>query len=134
MESVAKTNKLVLATFLDELSNFIDLVCSLLPTNKEMESNKAYFITCKKVNPRIVLISWYSDIACLFGKEVENGDLTFFATHDYMNDDRLKSYSTFIVKLFENMKSNILGLKQTDKDLIMQYIQNISKISSLYKQ
>lgn len=134
MGDIAKTNKLVLKTFLEELSNFIDLLCSNLPPSKEMDRNKAYFISCKKINPRIILFTWESDIATRFHSEIERGDLQFFATHDYINDDHLKSHTPLIINLFENLKSNILLLDKEVQDTIIRYIQNISKISKLYKQ
>ena len=127
-----KNNKLVLNTFLGELTNFIDLLCNLLPESKEVQQNKTYFISCKKVNPRAIIISWHTDVAEYFKKPIEEGDIVFFASHDYKNDPNLKSYSPFILKMLENLKHNVVNLKEHDRETAMKYIQNISKISKLY--
>ena len=125
-------NKLVLTTFITELTNFIDLLCKLLPESKEIKQNKTYYISCKKMNPRAILLSWQTDIAEHFKKSIADGDITFFAKHDYKNDPYLKEYSSFIIQMFENIKINIEKLKEDDKTTSMTYIQNLSKISQLY--
>ena len=127
-----KNNKLVLTTFITELTNFIDLLCTLLPESKEIQQNKTYYISCKKVNPRAIIISWQTDVADLFKEPIEQRNLQFFADHDYQNDPYLKEYSSFIVKMFENLKHNLVKLQDKDKEITMTYIQNISKISKLY--
>ena len=128
----SNNNKLVLSTFISELTNFIELLCNLLPGSKEIQQNKTYFLTTKKVNPRAVLLSWKTDIADHFKEPIENSDLSFFVTHDYRNDSYFKEYSSFIVTMFENMKSNINKLDEANKETTMNYIQNLSKISNLY--
>ena len=125
-------NKLVLTTFITELTNFIELLCNLLPQSKELQQNKTYFISCKKMNPRAILLSWHTDIADNFKKPIEEGNILFFAKHDYKNDPYLKEYSSFIIQMFENLKINIEKLKEDDKTTSMTYIQNLSKISELY--
>ena len=125
-------NKLVLTTFIGEVSNFVNLLCTLIPDSKEIEQNKTYYISCKKVNPRAIIISWQTDIARHFKKPIQDGDISFFVKHDYQNDAYLKDYSSFIVKMFENLKLNIDKLSEPDKQTCMTYIQNLSKISELY--
>ena len=125
-------NKLVLNTFITELTNFIDLLCNLLPESKELLQNKTYYISCKKMNPRAILLSWRTDITEHFKKPVADGDISFFTKHDYKNDPYLKEYSSFIIQMFENLKINIEKLKDDDKKTSMTYIQNLSKISQLY--
>ena len=125
-------NKLVLKTFISELTNFIDMLCNLLPQSKELQQNKTYYISCKKMNPRAILISWHTDIAEHFKKQIEEGDILFFAKHDYKNDPYLKEYSSFIIQMFENLKINIEKLSDEHKQTAITYIQNLSKISKLY--
>ena len=127
-----KNNKLVLSTFINELTNFIDLLCCLVPDSKEIQQNKTYYISCKKVNPRAIIISWQTDVAEHFKEPIEQRNLQFFVEHDYQNDPYLKEYSSFIVKMFENLKHNLVKLQDKDKEITMTYIQNISKISKLY--
>jgi hypothetical protein len=132
MNSNKSNNKLVINTFIGELTNFIELLCTLLPESKEIQQNKTYFLTCKKVNPRAIILSWQTDVAEHFKKPIAEGDIYFFANHDYQNDTTLKDYSSFIVKMFENLKQNIEKLKEDDKQTSITYIQNLSKISKLY--
>lgn len=128
----SNNNKLVLSTFISELTNFIELLCTLLPNSKEIQQNKTYFLTTKKVNPRAILLSWRSDIAEHFKDPIDSRDLSFFVTHDYRNDSYFKDYSSFIVTMFENMKTNISKLDDANKETTMNYLQNLSKISNLY--
>jgi hypothetical protein len=132
MNSDKSNNKLVMNTFISELTNFIELLCTLLPNSKEIQQNKTYFVTCKKVNPRAIIISWRIDVAEHFKQAIEDGDIDFFATHDYENDLNFKDYSNFIVKMFENLKNNIKLLNDENKKTSITYIQNLSKISKLY--
>jgi hypothetical protein len=125
-------NKLVINTFIGELTNFIELLCTLIPDSKEIQQNKTYFLTCKKLNPRAIILSWQTDVAEHFKKPIAEGDIYFFANHDYQNDANLIEYSSFIVKMFENLKKNIKKLNDEDKLTTITYIQNISKISKLY--
>ena len=132
MNSDKSNNKLVMNTFISELTNFIELLCTLLPKSKEIQQNKTYFVTCKKLNPRAIIVSWRIDVAEHFKKPIEEGNIDFFATHDYENDLNFKDYSNFIVKMFENLKNNINLLKDEHKQTSITYIQNLSKISKLY--
>tara|TARA_B100001758_G_scaffold171495_2_gene148402 strand:- start:7694 stop:8098 length:405 start_codon:yes stop_codon:yes gene_type:complete len=132
MASNKNNNKLVLTTFITELSNFIELLTTLLPDSKEIEQNKTYFISCKKMNPRAIIISWKTDIADHFKTQIENNDINFFANHNFQNDVFFKDYSSFIVKMLENLKHNINNLNNDNKTITMKYIQNLSKISNLY--
>jgi len=132
MASNKNNNKLVLTTFITELSNFIELLTTLLPDSKEIEQNKTYFISCKKMNPRAIIISWKTDIADHFKTQIKNNDINFFANHNFQNDVFFKDYSSFIVKMLENLKHNINNLNNDNKTITMKYIQNLSKISNLY--
>ena len=84
------------------------------------------------MNPRAILISWQTDIAEHFKKKIKEGDILFFAKHDYKNDPYLKEYSSFIIQMFENLKINIEKLSDEHKQTAITYIQNLSKISKLY--
>ena len=85
---MSSNNKLVLTTFIGEVSNFVNLLCTLIPESKELEQNKTYFISCKKMNPRAMILSWQTDIAEHFKKPIQEGDLSFFVNHVRSCSDR----------------------------------------------
>ena len=129
-------NQTILKTFLLQFDEFITEVSLLFPNNKQIQTSKLYFEGLKKMNPKLMIISWQELVLKKYEKQIEEGDVSFFINKKY-NDDfattkwNEKEVSNINDKINE-LKETISELDDKTKETTMKYIINLTKLSKLY--
>mgnify|MGYP001230486585 FL=1 len=115
--------------FNEHLLEFLDDVISILPDNLDIKTAKSFVEGLKKVNPKKIIISWYSYITVPYKSIIEAGDYDFFEKKNYDNE----VYSEYI-KAVDNIKKSVKLLDKENKKKAMKYVQNLTKLSLLYNK
>ena len=115
--------------FNEHLLEFLDDVISILPDNLDIKTAKSFVEGLKKVNPKKIIISWYSYITIPYQNMIEAGDYDFFEKKNYDNE----VYSEYI-KAVDNIKKSVKLLNKENKEKAMKYVQNLTKLSLIYNK
>lgn len=122
----------ILKAFNTHFFEFIDDIIQLLPENGDIVSAKLSAIMIKKVNPTIIIKTWYKYIYKPYFNEINSGDLNYFFEKDYNLDLQHLSNSSEIIQIINNIRSPIRDMNDINKEHTKKYIQNLTKLSILY--
>ena len=122
----------ILKAFNTHFFEFIDDIIQLLPENGDIVSAKLSLIMIKKVNPTIIIKTWYKYIYKPYFNEINSGDLNYFFEKDYNLDLQHLSNSSEIIQIINNIRSPIRDMNDINKEHTKKYIQNLTKLSILY--
>jgi hypothetical protein len=112
--------------------DFLDDVAGIIKNNSDILASKIFFETIKKANPTIILKCWYKYINLQYKDVIDNGNVEFFINKDYNQDISVLENNEEIMKSINNIKISIKEMSNINQQHSMKYIQNLSKLSSLY--
>jgi hypothetical protein len=121
----------IITIFNNHFSEFIDDISSIFPDNVKITSAKTALSTIKRANPKMIIKIWIEYIATPYKTQIEKGDISFFLNNDYMKD--LGDYSQSAMEYINMLRDPIKNMGSSNQAKAMKYIQNLSKISELYK-
>jgi len=122
----------ILKAFNTHFFEFLDDIIQILPDNVEVVSAKLSAIMIKKANPTIIIKTWHKYISKRYFNEIQNGDLTYFFEKDYQLDLQHLSNSNEILQIINNIRTPIREMNEVNKEHTKKYIQNLTKLSTLY--
>jgi hypothetical protein len=118
--------------FNDHFSEFIEDVRVVFPDDVDILTAQKTIQTVRSVNPRIIIEFWYSYIIQNYGIEIDAGNLEFFMTKDYKSDVKNSDNGQKILSSIDRLRKSIQNMSQENKDKVLKYLQNLSKLSKLY--
>ena len=128
-------NQLVIGTFIKQLDECLEDILAVYPEtvhDNRFLKCKMYFDTLKKTNPRLLIQVWKVYVNEKFRKQIDAGDLNFFAERDYREDtDRAKD--TEVESAINDLRTTIRTMSEENINKSMKYIQNLCKLSDLYE-
>lgn len=122
----------VLRTFNTHFFEFVDDILNLFPSNPDLLTARKSFETIKKVNPTAILKAWNSLIYSPYIEQIENGNINFFFEKNYENDLSYLANGGEIMKIIDSFRDPVKNMSDVNKMHTMKYIQNLSKLSTLY--
>jgi hypothetical protein len=125
---------LILTAFNDSFVEFVTDFQSLFPDDYDLLVAKNSLLALKKSNPRLLLTLWDTHIVGKYKNEIEKGNLDFFINKDYTQDINATSNSSQILSAIDKFRKPIKNLTENDKSQVIKYIQNLTKLCSLYIQ
>ncbi len=123
----------VLKAFNNHFFEFIQDIINIFPENEDLKSTKTGLEFFKKANPTCIIKSWQYFVHEKYKDVIEQGDITFFFEKDYNNDLTYMSNATDIMKAIDKIREPIRNMGDENKTHTMKYIQNLSKLSQVYK-
>jgi hypothetical protein len=124
--------KTILRTFNTHLFEFLDDVIRIFPDNLDIQTAKTSFWAIKKANPTIIIKVWYSYVYIPYNQTIANADMDFFLKKDYTSDLSDLSNSNDVIKIVNTLKDPLSKLDEREKNIILEYFQNLNKLSALY--
>ena len=118
--------------FNTHLLEFLDDIICIYPENQDIVKAKTTFETIKKANPSLIVKAWYQKVYIPYQQIVDAGDISFFFDKDYSQDLQSVSNAGEIMNMIDKIREPVRGMNESNKDHCMKYIQNLSKISTVY--
>jgi hypothetical protein len=117
----------ILPVFNDHFVEFISDIQQVFPDNADILAAKNSLMAIRKANPKIIVKIWNDYVVGQYKKEIESGNLSFFIDKDYSQDiaDMGKSDQN-------RLRNPIKQMSSEDQQKSMKYIQNLTKLSSIY--
>jgi hypothetical protein len=125
---------IILKTFNKQLSEFIDDISTIFPSEKDVMVLATFMKTVIFGKPRAIIDVWYRFIALKYNNEIENGEIEYFLNKDYSEDLQSAPGSTETLDAINKLRSTIkLAFDQdVNKEKTIKYMQNLTKLSNLY--
>jgi hypothetical protein len=128
------SQKTFLTAFNNQFTEFLDAVYSIFPDSTQVAYTRNSLTMLRKVNPKLILSTWYQCIAIQYKDEINRGDASFFIEKNYQSDLSTYESGDKILKSIESLRDSIREMTTDDQATAMKYIQNLSKLSIMYHE
>lgn len=118
----------VLKGFINHLMEFFNDVKVLFPNNKDIEKAYIGLDSLRKINPRLIIDTWKTNIVDKYKNEIESGSIDFFINKSYMEDVE----NSDILKKIEQLRGPIRLMSDESKLKTITYMQNLTKLCDIY--
>lgn len=124
----------MLKAFNNHFFEFINDIIDIFPENNEIREAKVTFETFKRANPTSIIKVWFQYVYTPYATVIDAGDISFFMEKDYSEDLSMLSNSKDIMKVIDKIRNPIKNMSDVNKEHCQKYIQNLSKLSSVYNR
>lgn len=114
--------------FNNHIIEFIDDIMKIVDNKDDLLNIKKKIKTLIRLSSVKTLKLW-KDNCSKYDIEIEKKNYDFFLNKSYIRD--IKN-DDFLLELFEKYKTQFLRESKENKEIIMQYIYNLNKISKIY--
>jgi hypothetical protein len=122
----------ILSGFNDHFIEFVNDILSVFPDNADILAAKNSFIMIRKANPKLIIQIWNTYVVGKYKDQIEEGNIDFFINKDYSDDLVHMDNSKTITNSIDRLRNPIKLMTEKDRAKSMKYIQNLTKLSSLY--
>jgi hypothetical protein len=122
----------ILKGFNDHFVEFVEDVERVFPDDDDISTAKASFIQMRKANPKLVIKVFNKYFLKVYRGEIESGNIDFFIKKDYNTDLSVVGESDFILKKIDVLREPVKNMKSDDRENVVKYIQNLSKLCDVY--
>ncbi len=122
----------ILPVFNDHFVEFISDIQHVFPENADILAAKNSLIAIRKANPKMIVKIWNDYVVGQYKSEIESGNLSFFIDKDYSQDIADLGKSDQIAAAIDRLRNPIKQMSKEDQLKSMKYIQNLTKLSSIY--
>ena len=119
--------------FNNHFFEFIQDVINIFPENEDLKITKTSLEFIRKANPTCIVKAWEYFVHEKYKGVIDKGDITFFFEKDYNNDLTYMSNAGEIMKSIDKIREPVRNMSDESKSHTMKYIQNLSKLSGVYK-
>jgi hypothetical protein len=124
----------IVGAFNNHFMEMVEDIVRVFPDDLDILSAKNSLIAIRKMNPKILIRSWDTFVVSKYRKEIENGDLTYFLNKDYTEDVESSPESGRILGAIDRLRNPIKQMSPDNQKNILKYLQNLSKLTAVYKQ
>ena len=121
--------KFILETFNNHFKEFLEDVLVLFPRESDLMTANTFLNSILKVKRKLLVECWYFWVYTKYNDEIEKGNYEFFLNKNYEND---VGKNNKVLKSIENMRNKCKNIDSTNKQKILLYVKNLSKLSKIY--
>ena len=121
----------VVTAFSNHLIEFFEDIERIFPDDDDIGAAKNYLLFIKKNNPKLLLTTWREDIVKPYGEEITKGNIDFLINKNYDYDLENFDDTGEIRQKLELLREPVKNLNKKDKQKVIKYFQNLTKIASL---
>ena len=123
----------LLTAFNDHFIAFVDDIHNVFPDNVDILTARNSFALVRKTNPKLIIKIWDTYVNEPYHDEIEKGNIDFFINKDYSVDLNNSSNAGSIMESINRLRDPIRKMTQPDQQKTIKYLQNLMKLSILYK-
>lgn len=112
--------------------DFLDDILNIFPGKEEIVYAKKTFETIKKLNTTAIIKVWYPQVYSPYKEYIDVGNIDYFINKDYSQELSGVNKGGDIIKMIDNIRKPISEMDDQNKQHCAKYIQNLSKLSTLY--
>ena len=124
----------VVSAFNSHFMELVEDIVTVFPDDVDILTAKNSFITIKKMNPKLLIKAWDTFVVSKYNNEIETGNISYFLDKDYTEDLEANPNSKQIIEAIDRLRVPIKTMTGENQDKILKYLQNLCKLTLLYKQ
>lgn len=126
----------IVTTFNNYFFEFLEDVQRILPDNMHIRTSLRSFRTLTDLNKSVLIKAWHKFVYLKYESVIDSGDISFFFEKDYSTDLTALSNSNKILEIIDNVRQPVKEacVNETNKEHVVTYIQNLSKLSVAYME
>jgi hypothetical protein len=126
----------VVNTFNTHFFEFFEDVLKILPDNMQIKTALRSFRTVSDLNKSVLVKCWHKFVYLKYTEVINTGDISFFFEKDYTNDLTHLNNSNKIMEIIDSIREPVKDAcnNPTNKQHVITYIQNLSKLSIAYHE
>ena len=124
----------VLKAFTGHLMEFAKEIKTVFPEDAELRTGYIFLEGLVKINPKSVIIGWKECVNDLYKEQILRGDFNYFINKDYNNDLEGTTQKKNMLKTIESFRQRVNNMGDDNKKKSMKYVQNLTKLCSMYFQ
>ena len=124
----------VVSAFNDHFMEMVDDIVAVFPDDLDILSARNSLKALRKINPKMLIRSWDFYVVSKYYKQIESGDLSYFLNKDYTEDVSVSSDSKRIIEAINRLRNPIKSMSEENQKKILKYLQNLSKLTMVFKQ
>jgi hypothetical protein len=121
----------LVGAFNNHLTEFIDDLISIFPDDGDIKMARTAFANMKSFNPTAVIKIWFKYVSKYAGA-IEQGDISFFIDRDYSEDVDGSEKRDEVQRIIDKLRNPVRNMGTENQAKAMKYIQNLTKISTMY--
>jgi hypothetical protein len=134
---MSATKTVVLRAFNTQLFEFLDVVISFFPDREELRTTKTSAEMMKKANPTILIKGWLTYFYSKYAAAINSGNLDFFIEKNYEAEVQEISSSGAVgasefLNFINEIREPVRLMSPEQKQVVVQYVQNLSRMSVQY--
>jgi hypothetical protein len=123
----------VVETFNNHFIEFLVDVERVFPENSDITLARKTLLKSNTVLPKLLIKLFNEYFVKIYSKEIDAGDLDFFVYNDYREKHGYKpDEDAWVLNKIDCLREPIKLMNPEDKSKVLQYIQNLKKLSLLY--
>lgn len=123
----------VVQLFNQTFIQFMDTIHEMFPNDVDIETAKNALLTAQRVNPKITVKIWMSNIVVPYHAQIAAGDIHFFLEKDYSHDVAQHGNADRILEAIDRLREPIKFMSNEQQQVAMEYIQKLTRIAMLVK-
>jgi len=128
------SQSIIIKTFNDHFEEFLDDLCVLFPDDTEIKTLNVNIKRLRSANPTISIKAFESYVSKKYREQIVSNDLGFFIQKDYTSDLVNTNMTSRIMTKINELREPIGELQIESQDKVMKYLNNLLKLSDLYKK
>ena len=121
--------KFILETFNSHFKEFLEDILVLFPRESDLLTANTFLNSILKVKRKLLVECWYFWVYTKYNNEIEKDNYDFFLNKNYEND---VGKNNKVLKSIEKMRNKCKNIDSTNKEKILLYVKNLSKLSKIY--
>ena len=124
----------VLKAFTGHLMEFAREIKRVFPEDSDLRTGSIFLEGLVKVNPKSVILGWKECVNDLYKDQILEGNLDYFINKDYNSDLEGSQNKGKLLKTIDAFRERVRNMGEENKKKSMKYVQNLTKLCSMYFQ
>jgi len=123
----------IVATFNKHFMEFIVDIERVFPEDTDIITLRKSLNKSLMIMPKILIRMFNDYFVALYSPEIEKGDLDFFIKNDYRAKHGYKpTDDVWVIDKIDVLREPVSNMSPEEKANVVQYLQNLKKLSDLY--
>jgi hypothetical protein len=122
----------VLKAFTGHLMEFAREIKRVFPEDADLRTGALFLEGLVKVNPKSVILGWKECVNDLYKDQILAGNLDYFIDKDYNSDLEGSQNKGKLLKTIDAFRKRVKNMGEDNKKKSMKYVQNLTKLCSMY--
>jgi len=130
---MATDKKTILKGFNTHFFDFFTYIINTISENEEIKFAKTSLEQIHRMNPTLILKSWFSFIYLPYKDVIDSGNIDFIINKDYKQDVSVLENADSIMKVINKIREPIRQMNDEQRTQAIFFIQGLSKLSTMYQ-